>query len=182
MKKVDVEYLEFMWPMRHFLITCRDTEGKSNIIALSFVVPVSKRPPLIAIAVGKGAYSRELITRTKEFVVNVPTIDLESKVYYCGCHSGRNVDKFKETGLTPKPARKVKAPIISECIAHMECRVVKEIQAGDKFLIIGEVIEAYADDAVVKGEMKVEYAQGEFPRKVYGTRFGKPGGISCTRS
>jgi len=52
--KTDAEYLEFMWPMRHFLITCGDIKEKSNIIALSFCMPVSKEPPLIACAIGPG--------------------------------------------------------------------------------------------------------------------------------
>ncbi|TKJ40168.1 hypothetical protein CEE36_09920 [candidate division TA06 bacterium B3_TA06] len=169
--KVDVEYLEFMWPMRHYLITCGDIAGESNIIALSFCMPVSKLPPLIACAIGRGSYSYKLITSTKEFVINVPTSGLKPEIYYCGLHSGHEVDKFKETGLTPKPARAVKAPIIDECVAHIECKLDHEIETGDKSLIIGEVIEAYADEVIVKRERKVEYAKGDFPRKVYGTRF-----------
>ena len=170
--KVDVEYLEFMWPMRHFLITCGDIRKGSNIIAVSFCMPVSKRPPLLACAIGRGAYSYKLITSTKEFVVNVPPSELRKEIYYCGFHTGRDVDKFKETGLTPKPARAVKVPIVDECVAHMECEVRQAIEAGDKSLIVGEVVEAYADEAIVKGERKVEFAKGDFPRKKYGTRFG----------
>jgi len=169
--KVDVEYLQYMWPMRHFLITCGDMKGKRNIIAVSFCIPVSKQPPLIICAIGKGAYSCKLIESTKEFIVNVPPKELRPKIYYCGFHSGYQVDKFKETGLTPRAARKVRAPIIEECVAHMECKVRQEIETGDKNLFIGEVIEAYADEAIVKGEMKIEYAQGDFPQKVYATRF-----------
>jgi len=169
--KVDVEYLEFMWPMRHFLITCGDVRKGSNIIAVSFCMPVSKRPPLLACAIGRATHSYELITGTKEFVVNVPPAALKDKIYYCGFHSGRDVDKFKETGLTPKPARAVTVAVIDECVAHMECKVEQEIEAGDKSLIVGEVVEAYADEAVVKREREVDYAKGDFPRKVYGTRF-----------
>ena len=169
--KIEAEYLEFMWPMRHFLITCGDIRGKSNIIAVSFCMPVSKEPPLIACAIGKGAYSCELIESTKEFVVNVPPKELKPEIYYCGSHSGLQVDKFKETGLTPQPARAVRVPIIDECVAHMECKVKQEIKAGDKNLFIGEVIEAYADEAVVKRKREIEYAKGDFPSKVYATRF-----------
>jgi flavin reductase (DIM6/NTAB) family NADH-FMN oxidoreductase RutF len=169
--KTDVEYLEFMWPMRHFLITCGEIKGESNIIAVSFCMPVSKEPPLIACAIGRGAYSCKLIESTKEFIINVPSEVLKKKIYYCGFHSGYQVDKFKETGLTPQPARKLKVPIIDECVAHMECKLKQEIETGDKNLFIGEVIEAYADEAIVKGEKKIEYAKGEFPRKVYTTRF-----------
>lgn len=169
--KSDTEYLEFMWPMRHFLITCGEMANKSNIITVSFCMPVSKDPPLIACAIGKGAYSCALIENTGEFVVNVPMQELKAAIYYCGFHSGVNVDKFKETGLTPQPARMVKAPVIGECAAHMECIVRQVTEAGDKKLFIGEVIEAYADEALVKGNMKWQFAGGNFPEKVYGTRF-----------
>ncbi|MBD3285551.1 flavin reductase family protein [candidate division WOR-3 bacterium] len=171
--KVDVEYLEYMWPMRHFLITCGDISDKANIIPLSFVMPVSRQPPLIAIAVGRTAYSLELILQTGEFVVNVPARDLEKAVYYCGYNSGRDIDKFTETGLTPEPARSIRPPIISECAAHMECKVVNEIETGDKYTFIGEVIEAYADEEIAEGKRDLEYAKGEFPRIIYGTRFMK---------
>ncbi len=169
--KTEVEYLKFMWPMRHFLITCGDIEEKSNIIAVSFCMPVSKEPPLIACAIGRKTCSCELIQNTREFIVNVPSKRLKQKIYYCGYHSGYQVDKFKETGLTPQRARRVKAPIIDECVAHMECQLRHEMETGGKILFIGEVVDAYADEAIVKGERKIEYAQGDFPRKVYTTRF-----------
>jgi flavin reductase (DIM6/NTAB) family NADH-FMN oxidoreductase RutF len=169
--KVAVEYLEFMWPMKHFLITCGDIQGESNIIAVSFCMPVSKEPPLIACAIGKEFYSSKLINDTREFIVNVPPKNLKKEIYYCGYHSGYEIDKFKATGLTAKAALNVNVPIIDECIAHMECKVINVIETGDKNLFIGEVIEAYADEAVVKGEKKIEYAKGDFPRKIYGTRF-----------
>lgn len=171
MKKSDVEYLEYMWPMRHFLITCSTFEGKANIIAVGFCMPVSKSPPMVACAIGHGAYSREIIEQTREFVVNVPAQELRREIYYCGFHSGKQVKKFQETGLTSQPARSVKAPIIKECLAHMECRVEQAIDAGDKRLFVGKVLEAYADEDLVQGLRKVEYAAGEFPRKIYGTRF-----------
>ena len=169
--KIEVEYLQFMWPMRHFLITCGEMGKKSNIIAVSFCMPVSKEPPLIACAIGKKAYSSKLIESTKEFIVNVPSKELRSEIYYCGFHSGYQIDKFKETELSPQPARKVRSPIIEECIAHMECKVKQVIETGDKNLFIGEVVEAYADEAIVKGERKVEFGKGDFPQKIYSTRF-----------
>ncbi|WP_157949871.1 flavin reductase family protein [Vallitalea okinawensis] len=168
--KIDVEYLEFMWPMRHFLITCGDIKEKSNIVAISFCMPLSKEPPLIACAIGREFYSYNLIKNTKEFIINVPQKELKSKIYYCGFHSGYQVDKFKKTGLTPQPARKLKVPIIKECVAHMECTVKQELVTGDKVLLIGEVIEAYADKTLIM-EQDMEYAMGDFPKKIYTTRF-----------
>jgi flavin reductase (DIM6/NTAB) family NADH-FMN oxidoreductase RutF len=169
--RTDVEYLEFMWPMRHFLITCGDARGRANIIAISFCMPVSKTPPLMACAIGRSSYSYELIAGSREFVVNVPPAELHQQIYYCGFHTGRDIDKFKETGLTPQPARMVKAPIIDECAAFMECQVRQEVETGDKALFIAEVVEAYADNALINGLKSIEYAQGDFPRKVYAGRF-----------
>lgn len=172
--KIDVEYLEYMWPMRHYLITCGDTDGESNIIAVSFCMPVSKDPPLVAIAVGREAHSRELIDLHREFVVNVPPQELKSQTYYCGTHSGRLVDKFKETGLTRQPACALRAPVIAECLAHMECKLLNTVETGDKILFVAQVVEAYADEAVASGKRRVEFARGEFPRKIYGARFTTP--------
>ncbi len=169
--KIDVEFLEYMWPMKHFLLTCGNMEEDSNIITISFCMPVSKEPPLIACAIGKESYSYKLINKTKEFVVNVPQKELQAKTYYCGYHSGYQVDKFKETGLNPVKAKSVEVPIIAECVAHMECVVKQKIRTGDKILFIGEIIESYADESLVKGKVTVNYTEGEFPRKIYGIRF-----------
>lgn len=168
---IDVEYLEYLWPMRTYLVTCGDVKAKANVIAVSFCMPVSKVPPLIACAIGRGAYSRELIAGGGDFVVNVPPKGLKAKVYLCGSRSGRDVDKFKQTGLTARPARQVKAPVIGECVAFMECIVRQEIEAGDKVIFVGEVVEAYADETLAPSGKKALYCQGDFPRRVYGTRF-----------
>jgi flavin reductase (DIM6/NTAB) family NADH-FMN oxidoreductase RutF len=164
--KTDVEYLEFLWPLRTYLITCGDIALKANIIAVSFCMPAAGQPPQLVCSIGRAFYSHELIKRTGEFVVNVPPKSLEKEVYYCGSHSGREVDKFAETGLTPLPARRVKAPIISECAAHMECVVVGELDTkayngadirpniANKTLFLGEVVEAYADPDFADGKVK----------------------------
>ena len=147
-------------------------------------MPVAGQPPQIVCSIGKAFYSYELIKQSGEFAVNVPTKALQKAVYYCGTHSGRDVDKFKETGLTPLPARRLKAPIIAECIAHMECVVVGKLDTkpytnpdlkpniANKALFLGEVIEAYADEACASGKLKVEHLlEGDFPRHAYGMRF-----------
>ena len=169
MKKVQTEHLKYLWPMRHYLVTC-GTAARTNIIAVSFCMPVSKEPPMIACAIGQKTHSSVLIQETKEFVINVPERELEREVYYCGFHSGREVDKFKETGLTPQPARHVGTSVVEECVAHMECRVEQMVEAGDKRLFIATVVDSYVDDDVEQGLRTVEYAAGEFPEKIYGSR------------
>lgn len=135
-------HYRLLHPCGTVLVTCCDKHGKPNIITLAWVAPASIQPPLAMIGVGKTRYSHNLI-RGGEFVINIPTADLLEKVQYCGETSGRQVDKFKETGLTPKKAKFVKPPVIEECVGHLECRVVKEVPTGDHTLFIGEVLAAY---------------------------------------
>jgi len=170
MNKLETEYLKYFWPMRHYLVTC-GRGSRSNIIAVSFCMPVAKEPPTVACAIGQKMYSCELIRQTGEFVINVPTQEMTRQVYYCGTHSGRDCDKFRETGLTPLPARHISAPIIAECVAHIECRVTQSISTGDKRLFIAIVLDAYADEDVEQGRRTIEYAAGDFPHKIYGNRW-----------
>ena len=120
-------------------------DSKPNIITLAWQMPVSHTPPLLAISVAKTHYSHELIESSGEFVVNIPTADILDKVIYCGKHSGRQVDKFKEAGFTPAKAAVVKPPLIKECIGHIECRVASSRAAGDHTVFIGEILEASCD-------------------------------------
>ena len=168
---IDTEYLEHLWPMRTYLISCGESGAQADIIAVSFCMPVSKEPPLVACAIGRTAYSHDLIAAGGEFIVNVPPKALKPQVYLCGSRSGRDIDKFAESGLTAVPARRLRAPRIRECVAFLECRVRQQVAAGDKDIFIGEVIEAYAVESLSKKGAAIELCEGDFPRRVYGTRF-----------
>ena len=65
---------------------------------------------------------------------------LEKEMIYCGVHSGKNVDKFKETGLTKEECSKINCPKIKEALGYFECKVVKEITTGDHVIFVGEVL------------------------------------------
>jgi len=132
-------------PMHTVLVSCVGKDGKPNIITLAWAMPTSISPPLVAVSIAPRRYSHSLIEETKEFVVNIPTIEILDATFYCGRVSGRDHDKFKEANLTPMPARKVKPPIIKECIAHLECKLHSQFQTGDHTIFVGEIIEAYAD-------------------------------------
>jgi len=134
------------------MVTCVDAEGRANIITLGMYMPISFDPCLVCIGVSPKRYSHDLIAETGEFVVNAPSIDLEEETHLCGTASGRNVDKFAETGLTPAPASRVKPPLIKECFGHLECRVVESYVCGDHTLFVGEVLTASADAEVLSGD------------------------------
>ena len=133
------------------MATCVGSEGKANIITLGMYMTISSNPPLVCIGVSPKRYSHDLIAESGEFVVNVPSIDLEKEMHFCGTKSGRDLDKFKETGLTPVPAKKVKSPLIAECFGHLECKVVQSHTCGDHTLFVGEVLDSSIDEEVLTG-------------------------------
>ncbi len=159
MAKVEIPLRDFLQanpPSVVVLATCVDASGKPNIITLGMFMPISFDPPLVCIGVSPKRYSHKLIEETGEFVINVPTEDIIEETHFCGTKSGRDYDKFKETGLTPRPASKVKPPLIEECYAHLECRVVQRYTCGDHTLFIGEVVAAHINKEVLGKDGRVD--------------------------
>ena len=133
-------------PCRLVFAVAVDAEGKADIITLGWKTMVSSDPPMVAVAIGKGKHSHQLISESREFVFAVPGEDLHQAALYCGTHSGRLVDKFKEAGLTKLPAKYIKAPLIAECIINLECKLAGQMDTGDHTIFVGEVVNAWVAD------------------------------------
>lgn len=133
-------------PYRVVLAVSVDEDGKANIISLGWSMFTSFNPPMLAISVGKTRYSHKLISKGRESVLAVPGEDMSEEVLYCGTHSGRDVDKFEETGLIPRPAKLVKPPLIEECIVNQECKVVGQLDTGDHTIFVGKVVTSWVSD------------------------------------
>jgi len=128
------------------LLTTANEEG-GNVMTLSWHMMVEFTPPLVACIVSSGDYSFTALRATKECVIAIPALALAPKVVEIGNCSGRDVDKFVKFGLTPVPARDVAAPLIAECFANLECRVV-DTRLVNKFnLFVLEVVRAWIDPA-----------------------------------
>jgi flavin reductase (DIM6/NTAB) family NADH-FMN oxidoreductase RutF len=135
-------------PMHTVLVSCVGKAGKPNITTMAWAMPTSGKPPLVAISLAPTRHSHTLIAESGEFVVNVPTLELLQAVLACGTFSGRSFEKFKKASLTAMPAKKVAAPAIRECIAHLECTVEDQFTTGDHTVFVGRIVEAYADQGV----------------------------------
>lgn len=135
-------------PMHIVLVSCMGKAGKPNITTMAWAMPTSINPPLLAVSLAPTRHSHKLIEESGEFIVNIPTLEILQAVYACGSLTGRSFDKFKKANLTPMPAKKVKAPAIRECIAHLECSVEDKFTTGDHTIIVGKILEAYADMGV----------------------------------
>jgi len=140
------KFYHYAFPMQAILVTCNDVKGKTNVITLALHTPISRTPPLYGISVASKRYSHELIEKTKEFVINFAPYSLAEKINFCGTHSGRKTDKIKETKLTLIPSQKVKVPLIKECYAHLECKLVKTTPIGDHSLLVWEVVNIQVDE------------------------------------
>lgn len=159
-EKVEVDLpksYRLLHPRNTVLITCMGGDGRANIVAIAWCMPVSIDPPLVLMSVGKRSYSNGLIQESGEFVVNVPTMEIVEETLLCGRVSGRDADKFKASRLTSMQGEKVKAPLIKECVGHLECKLVRQLPLEESVLYIGEVVAASVDRGIfVNDEFDVE--------------------------
>ena len=124
-------------------------EGKRNVQFAFRALGISDEPPLLLIGIQQNNFSREMIQKSGEFVVNVCSENQLHAVNRSRDLSGRNVeDKFVALGLETLPARHVKAPLVAGCHANVECRVVREVPLEGLFLFIGEALAAHIDDQI----------------------------------
>jgi flavin reductase (DIM6/NTAB) family NADH-FMN oxidoreductase RutF len=148
-------------PVPVILVTCVGKEDRPNIITLAWTGTICSDPPMLSISVRKERHSYGLIEASGEFVVNLPSVRQISATDYCGVVSGRDVDKFAKTGLTPGEARTVRAPIIMECPVNIECAVRQKIELGSHVMFLAEITMVQVSKHLVKasGRLAIEDAQ-----------------------
>jgi flavin reductase (DIM6/NTAB) family NADH-FMN oxidoreductase RutF len=136
--KEEVRKEEFNRLINHgpVLFVTAAAKGKGNVMAMAWYAPLSKEPPLFGAILNRTCYTHRLVSDTGELVLNLPPRRLVREVYYCGSVSGREVDKFAETGLHATAANVVRAPLVMECIAHIEGEVEESRAVGDHTLFI----------------------------------------------
>lgn len=131
---------------------------------------VGGNPPMVSISVRPTRYSYDMIRETGEFVINLVTEPLTRACDYCGVVSGRDVDKFAKTGLTPVPVEGVSVPGIAESPVSIACRVVEERALGSHTMFLAEVVGVTADDRYldetgrfdINGTGLIMYSHGEY--------------------
>ncbi|MDO9050740.1 MAG: flavin reductase family protein [Methylotenera sp.] len=126
--------------------------GKQNIMAVAWNMPLDFDPPKICVVIDKNTYTRELIEASGTFAINVPCVAQVSLVTKLGSSSGRELngtDKFAENQLETFAAKHIAAPLLAGCVAWLECKIISEPHNQNTFdLFIAEVVAAYADERV----------------------------------
>jgi flavin reductase (DIM6/NTAB) family NADH-FMN oxidoreductase RutF len=125
------------------LVTTNDGK-KNNIMTISWTM-VMGFTPIFAITTGPWNYSFAALCKTKECVISIPTVDMLDKIIGIGTCSGADTDKFEKFILTPLKGKNVKAPLIKECLANIECKVVDIIKKHN--IVVLECVAAYFDES-----------------------------------
>jgi len=137
------------------LITTNNGE-KNNIMTISWTMVVDFSP-IFAITTGPWNYSYTALSESRECVIAIPTVDLIDQVVGVGTCSGADTDKFEKFGLTPVKGKCVGAPLIEECLANIECKVIDIVKQHN--IIVLEGVAAYFDSS--RKEKRTVHAVGD---------------------
>ncbi len=149
-------------------------EERTNVATLSWQMPVSQDPPLLAISLTPSSRTYHFLTQTGEFVLSIPDASLIAETHYCGTHSGLLYDKVRLMELRTLRAYRVSPLLIANCIGHLECLVRDLRKQGDHVLFIGEVLTALVepdcfDEGWTDQAQTLHHLGGEFYRVGGGT-------------
>lgn len=163
-----------LYPLPAAMVTCAEGD-KKNIVTVAWTGTVCTNPPMLSISLRPERYSHGMIERTGEFVLNLTTQKLVRACDYCGVKSGRNTDKFKETGLTALPGDFVIAPLIAESPVNIECKVKEILRLGSHDMFLAEVLGVHISKEYMNKQGKFELSQAEPVVYSHGEYYGLGG-------
>jgi len=149
------------------MVTTHDGQG-DNVMTISWTMVLDFTPRL-AITTGAWNHSYAALTETKECVIAIPTVDLLDTVVGVGTCSGKDTDKFAAFALTRRKARRVRAPLIAECLAHIECRVIDVVEPYG--IVVLDGIAAHIDAG--RRERRLIHAVGDGTFSADGRHFDR---------
>lgn len=135
--------------------------GVPNVMTMSWHMMVEFEPPLVACVISNRDYTFDILRKTKECVINIPTVELASTVVGVGNTTGRTVDKFK-FALQQEPASKVQAPLLGDCYANLECKIADTKMATKYNIFILQVVKAWIRPSKKKPQMIHHCGNGVF--------------------
>ncbi len=155
-KKKSLGVRSEVYPKPAFVIGSYDKAGKPNIMTAAWAGICNSDPLSIAVSMRPATYSYGNVTESKAFTVNIPTAEMARYVDYAGRFSGKDGDKFKETGLTPVRGEFVNAPYVKEFPIVIECELTTFHDLGSHRQFIGRVIDVKVDEAVLDADGRVD--------------------------
>ncbi len=146
-------------PVPVVLVSCSDGD-KTNVFTVAWTGIVCSNPPRTYISVRPERYSYELIQKSGEFCINLPTSYMAKLVDFCGVKSGREFDKFRKLNMTPEPSETVACPSVAECPITLECKVFEQKPLGSHTMFLADITTVTVDERIVgeDGKMRLEKA------------------------
>ena len=141
-----------IYPLPAVLVSCGNTPERRNLITVAWTGTICTNPAMCYISIRPERHSYGIIKEEMEFTINVTTEAMAQATDWCGVRSGRDYDKWKETGVTPIPGEKVGCPYIEEAPLSIECRVKEIIKLGSHDMFIAEVLNVLADEKYMDSE------------------------------
>jgi flavin reductase (DIM6/NTAB) family NADH-FMN oxidoreductase RutF len=132
-------------PTPVWVIGTYDQNGKPNVMTAAWAAICCSRPPCVSVSLRKATYSYGNIVHRRAFTVNIPDESQVRAADYFGMVSGKDTDKFADTGLTPVPSDLVDAPYVEEFPLVLECRVIHTLEIGLHTLFVGEILDVKAE-------------------------------------
>jgi flavin reductase (DIM6/NTAB) family NADH-FMN oxidoreductase RutF len=136
-------------PAPVWVVGSYDAQGKPNMMTIAWGGICCSQPPCVAISLRKATYTYECIMERRAYTVNIPSAALVKEADYVGTVSGRTVDKFAMTKMTPVRSDLVDAPYIQEFPVVIECKVLHMYEIGLHTQFIGEIADIKADESVL---------------------------------
>ncbi|MDA3813727.1 MAG: flavin reductase family protein [Candidatus Cloacimonetes bacterium] len=133
-------------PAKVALAIVKDKNGKYNMITLEWFMRTSIQPPMFAISIGHTRYSHECLQEVRFFNLCLPSKEMAKVSKICGSKSGRDIDKFEETGVEWFAGRLAKLPILKDAKANFECKVITQVRSGDHTIFVGEVKHSWVNE------------------------------------
>jgi len=149
-KSIGAKTLVFPTPV--WVVGTYDREGKPNVMAVAWGGICCSSPPCVAVSLRRATYTYGNLMERKAFTVNVPSEGHAREADYVGIASGRKVDKFAASGLTPIRSKLVDAPYVAEFPLVLECRLLRTVEIGLHTQFVGEIVDVKADETVLGEE------------------------------
>lgn len=171
MEKVSLKPGTLLCPVPAVMVSCGQGDEK-NVITIGWTGIINTQPPITYVSVRKSRHSHDIISKEKEFVINLTTEALAFATDYCGVKSGKDIDKFKEMKLTPVSGEIVSCPMIGESPVNLECKVieVKEFPTHDMF--IAEIVKIHIDKSIMEEDGRIALDKAGLLAYIHGEYFG----------
>lgn len=158
-------------PVPPVLVTCGQGEA-ANVLTVGWTGILNTKPPMTYISLRPTRLSYDIISDTREFTINLATVDLVKAVDFCGVRSGREINKFECQDLKVDPGDLIKSPMLADSPLCMECRVKEIIPLGTHDMFMAEILAVHVSEELLDANGKLHLDKGRLLAYVHGEYFG----------